>query len=167
MMMRNNRLPLLVIAVTVLAQPGCASDGAGQSGAFRPTFGGLPFIQPRTTVIPRASGPIIQPEPGPALPDARSFKWPARFPGSAALRRRPLPVNLPAITPRLTPGAPVATNSAPAALSGGIEIVPGPSIRARRSQMEMHPSPLTDQSNSGIEILPSPVGARLEKLAPE
>ena len=169
---RNDRPSLFsvcLIAVVGLTLPGCASGGAGQTGAARSNYGALPFIQPRTTVTPKASGPIVRPGPGPALPDAGGDKWPSLYPGSAGLyhQRGPRqPGLLPRVTPRPVPDSPVAAHPAPATLSGGIEIVPGPSIRERRSRMESLPSPLSDKSESQIQVVPSPVGRRFEELPP-
>lgn len=169
------------VALLVIGTAGCAGSGRTYS-AGRPTFGGRPSIQPGVHSLPGSSyGPQIQPvpqaaptlsqppmmQPGPSLPDAFGQQTP-RYPESAAARRQPSVRGLPTITPQPEPGTPVATqpqgNRSPASLSGDIEIVPGPSIKAHRARLEILPPPPGEKDESAVEILPSPRGLTVEEL---
>jgi hypothetical protein len=78
------------------------------------------------------------------LPDATGRKY-GPLPGAAGVRypypqRRMLP---PVLPQRGRPIAqqPMPSHQRPAELSGEIEIIPGPSLRAQRARMEMLPPP--------------------------
>lgn len=158
---RRNRVLILGVGLLALNLAGCASSGSSIS-AWRPGDGlwstnrpavnggrqwNGPLVQPGTGLQPTpamTSPPAIVPGPGPMLPDASGRKY-LPLPGAAGVRypypqRRMLPPTVP------QRGAPIAqqpmpSNQRPAELSGEIEIIPGPSLRAQRARMEMLPPP--------------------------
>jgi hypothetical protein len=111
--------------------------------------------------------------PGPLLPDASGRKY-SPFPPAAGIRY-PYPQRrmLPPVVPQR--GAPIARQQAPsgqkpAELSGEIEIIPGPTLRAQRARMEMLPPPPAGDaasqtrgtSHSTVEELSSPTPSPAE-----
>lgn len=163
----QNQLRLMAgLTLLMICLNGCAANGRRNFSAMRP-FGSLPNVQPGTGLQSTPAMPNSpQIQPGPALPDADGYKF-HDFPESVATPprgrgRRPW---LPAVTPRPQLGTPIARDENPASLSGGIEIIPGPTLRARRARMEMLPPPPAETAPE-VEILKSPGEGRFEELPP-
>lgn len=165
----RHRLLLLGVGLLALNFAGCNSTGGNSVTSWRPGFGWSgsaangptrtwngPLVQPGTGLQPTpamTSPPAIVPgtRTGPMLPDAsanqyRPFPWATgiRYPQSPTRalpqQQRPVPQVLP------QRGGPIAREASPslqtpAELSGQIEIVPGPTLRARRARMELLPPP--------------------------
>jgi hypothetical protein len=164
---RRSKVLILGMGLLALSLSGCASGSS--FSAWRPgtgvwsntppainggrTWNG-PLVQPGIGLQPTpamSSPPAIVPGPGPMLPDASGRKY-APLPGAAGIRypwpQRPM---LPPVVPYHSApvpqrGAPIAqqpmpSSQRPAELSGEIEIIPGPTLRAQRARMEMLPPP--------------------------
>lgn len=144
----------------ILCCSGCASSGQSAFSVWRPSLGGWnggqsgqgrsrswngPTILPEQGLEPTPylqSPPSIQPGPALPAPSARRY-FP--FPSSAGTRQ-PLQRWQPSIPKAPQSGAPLAQHqdpvtSKPAELSGQIEIIPGPSLRARRAKLDLVPRP--------------------------
>lgn len=173
------RLLAAGLGLLVAFSAGCASSGEINTSR-RPSFGKLPFGQaPYSHLRQSPAGPVIQPgtglnptpllpdrpsiQPGPALPDARGHRIPIR-PRSSVRVPRKNRNGLPAVIPRTAPGGPVATDTTPAELNGGIEIIPGTTIRARRARVEELPAPPDGSSSADARIPDSLSGRRFEEL---
>lgn len=159
---RRHRLMLMGVGLLALNLAGCAS-GRSSFSAWRPGTGVWTNTPPGINGGRTWNGPLVQPGtglqptpamsappsivPGPALPDASGSRY-RLFPRASGIRypypRRPaMPVRPPVVPQR---GAPIAqqdspSEAKPAELSGQIEIIPGPTLRARRARMEMLPPP--------------------------
>lgn len=156
---RRYRLLLLGVGLLALNLAGCASGGSSVS-AWRPGSGLWTTNRPGVNGGRPWNGPLVQPGtglqptpamsapptilPGPLLPDASGRKF-VPFPPAAGIRY-PYPQRrmLPPVVPQR--GAPIAQHQVPstqrpAELSGQIEIIPGPTLRAQRARMEMLPPP--------------------------
>ena len=195
---RRHRLQLLGLGLLAFSLPGCASSGASSVSTWKPGYGWYgnatgansqrtwngPLVQPGTGLQPTpamTSPPTIAPGPGtgPMLPDASGNRY-RPFPSTMGVRH-PYPQGrtrqqqrmLTPIAPH--PGSPIARDpmpslQTPAELSGEIEIIPGPTLRARRARMEMLPpppdataaSPAQEPSQTPVEELPRPVDPTAE-----